>query len=465
MNAIGKRIPARHGSRLAPSGAFRLAILACLVLTHCLWAWAAGTPSDAQTQALVPLLAAARADRGAYLLLAELTDDIGPRLAGSPALARAVDWAEVTLRRLGLQNVRREAAMVPHWVRHSERLTMLAPERRELPMLGLGDSPGTPGIEAPVVVLHGFDELSAAVAGKIVLFNVPMAPGTPAVAHYGAAAQYRAYGARRAAPFGALAVLVRSVTVHSLATVHTGASYPAEDAKPIPAAAITVEDADLIDRLTSRGIEVRVRLEMGAEKLADALSHNVIGEICGSEHPEEVVVVGGHLDSWDVGRGAHDDGAGIVEVITAMRLIRELGVAPRRTIRVVLFTNEENGIRGGKAYAAAHGDETHLAAIETDLGGGAPVSWSAKGSPEALAWLRAVAAPLGLPVEEGGSGVDISPLEGRGVLCVGLRPDDSRYFDVHHTAADTLDKVDPAALAEATAAVTGLTWLLANVPR
>lgn len=410
------------------------------------------------------LQAAARSDPSAFRLLTALADDIGPRLSGSKELARAVAWADEALRGIGLGRVWREEVMVPHWERGAEHLFMLAPEKRELPMLGLGGSVGTAGVEARVTVIGSFEELSPAVAGTIVLYNVPMGRGLPALQHYGTAARYRSQGAARAAAFGAVAALVRSVATTSLATPHTGGMHYADGVAKIPTAAVTVEDAEWIARLVARGVEVRVRLEMGARTLPDAVSHNVIGEIRGGELPDEIVLIGGHLDSWDVGRGAHDDGAGVAQVITAMKLFHGLPEPPRRTIRAVLFTNEENGLRGGKDYAARHGRERHVAAIETDLGAGRPLSWSAKGTPEALAWLRRLAAPLGLPVEEGGSGADVSPLEALGVLCIGLRPEDDLYFAVHHTAADTLDKVDPAALAEGTAAVAGLAWLAANQP-
>jgi len=410
-------------------------------------------------------MAAARADELAMPRLAELADGVGARLSGSPALARAVSWSARVLRADGHANVRVEPVLVPHWERGEERLDLLAPVARPLAMLGLGGSVGTPPIEAPVTVVHSFDELTPAVAGTIVLFCVPPAPGDSAGSHYGKTARYRAAGPSRAAALGAVAVLVRSITVRSLYTPHTGSLTYDEASPRIPAAAITIEDADWIDRLAARGVPVRVRLEMGARTLPDAETHNVIAEIVGSENPEEIVVVGGHLDSWDVGQGAQDDGAGIVHTIETLRLIRALGLKPRRTVRAVLFANEENGLRGATAYAAAHAAECHVAALESDLGSGRPLTWSATGSPYDLAWLRRLAAHVGLPVEGSGSGADISPLERAGVLCVGLRPDLEAYFGVHHTHADTLDKVDPALLREGTAVVAGLVWLLANEPR
>ena len=253
------------------------------------------------------------------------------------------------------------------------------------------------------------------------------------------------------------------MTTRSLASPHTGGTWFKDGEPQIPAAAISTEHADLIARLAERGIPVRVRLEMGAHWEADQATHNVVAELPGRELPDEVVVIGGHLDSWDVGQGAHDDGAGIAQVIEAMRILASMD-PPRRTVRAVLFANEENGLRGGKAYFAAHGEERHVAAIETDLGGGWPLAWGATGTEEQLAWLGATAAPLGLPVSSPGGGADISPLKKSGTLVVGMRPDDSHYFDVHHTHADTVDKVDPASLREGAAAVAGLAWLLAEAP-
>ena len=395
--------------------------------------------------------------------LEALCDDIGARLAGSAALARATQWAERLLREDGHVKVRREPVLVPVWVRGDERLEVLAPGYRPLAVLALGGTVGTPGVEAPVVVVSSFDELTPAVAGTIVLFNAPMAATLPAIEQYGATARYRSDGAARAAEHGALAVLVRSVAARSLATPHTGGVAYRPGVPRIPAAAITVEDAAWIARLAARGVEVRARLELGAHTLSDAISHNVVAEITGAERPEEIVLVGGHLDSWDVGQGAHDDGAGIVQVIEAMRLIRRLGVAPRRTIRAVLFTNEELGLSGGTAYAAAHKGERHVAALETDLGGGRPRQWGATGSPAQLAFLARAATPLGMPVGAG-SGADISALGEHGVLLVGLYPEDGPYFEVHHTHADTFEKIDPAEARAGVAAVVGLLWQLANEP-
>ena len=400
----------------------------------------------------------------AWRRLALLTDDVGARPTGSAAYDRAVTWAVDQWRADGV-TVWTEPVTQPSWIRGAERLTMIAPRARDLAVLTLGGSVGTTKpVEAPVRVVHSFDELGPQMAGTIVLYNVPMADGVPTAEHYGDAVQYRVHGASRAAKVGAVAALVRSVTTRSLHTLHTGAMFYEEGVPRIPTAAITDEDADQIDRLVARGVPVTLRLELGAHAAADVASSQVLGEIRGSEHPEEIVLIGGHLDSWDVGQGAQDDGAGIIEVMETLRLLKALGVTPKRTVRGVLYANEEHGLSGGKAYAAAHGADHHVAAMESDLGGGAPVSWSAEGTAAQLAWLRAALAPIGLPVTEGGGGADISTLGPFGTLMVGFRPDDTHYFDIHHTDADTVDKIDPAALRAAVSAVAAYTWQVANAP-
>ena len=311
--------------------------------------------------------AALTSDR-AYARLAHLTDHIGHRLSGSKALERAIEWAIAEMKNDGLDNVRAEKVMVPHWVRGEESLEMITPVPRKLTMLGLGNSVGTPaeGIAAEAVVVRNFDELEALgerVRGKIVVYNVPFT-------NYGATVRYRSAGASRAARYGAVAALVRSITPVSLQTPHTGAMIYDENQPKIPAAAITIEGAELLQRMHDRGERPTLRLKMEARFLPDAESANVVAEIKGSEKPDEVVLISGHFDSWDVGQGAHDDGGGCIIAWEAARLLKELGLRPRRTIRVVLYTNEENGLRGGNAYRDAHRAELskHILAIESDSG-------------------------------------------------------------------------------------------------
>jgi carboxypeptidase Q len=423
------------------------------------------------------IVAVARADRGAYQKLAYLTDRIGNRLSGSAALGRAIAWAAQTMKDDG-HDVHTEKVMVPHWVRGVEAAELTAPIARPLRVLGLGGSVATPkaGITAPVVVVHDWAELDAKqaqVKGAIVLYDVAMPKWTEDKGSgYGETVEYRGKGASRAAKYGGVAILMRSVTAHSLRTPHTGAMTYEDGIAKIPALAVTVEDATLITRLAAQG-PVTVHLRVDDQLLPDAESANVIGELRGREHPEEIVVIGGHIDSWDVGQGAHDDGAGAVTMMQALTTLRTLGLVPRRTIRVVLFTNEENGLRGGKTYAKDHaGELVHtVLAVESDSGGFAPRGFSVQARPEiqdrAKARITEIAALLGAlgatRVTTGHGGADISPMEPAGVPTVGLDTDGRTYFDIHHTEADTLDKVDPAALADDVAAVAALAYVVADL--
>jgi len=438
--------------------------------------------ADAIRPAAERLIGAALTSDHAYLRLSQLTDGIGHRLSGSAALDRAIDWAAGAMREDGLENVRLQPAMVPAWVRGEEHAEMVEPGPVKLSMLGLGRSIGTPagGITAEVVAVSSFGELDSLpadrVRGRIVLYDVPFKS-------YGETVRYRSQGANRASARGAVAALVRSVGPVSLRTPHTGAMGAYVDSIPkIPAAAVTIEDATMMHRLLGRGERVRVHLEMGAETRPDVLSHNVIGELKGRERPNEVVVVGGHIDSWDVGAGAQDDGGGCVIAMESLRLMKRLGLRPRRTVRVVLWTNEENGTRGGNAYAdslgALVGD--HVAAIETDGGVervvGFDVTVTRAGSDStdtlrtALATARMQAiAPLlsGLGADHigpGGGGTDVGPLMKKGVPGVGHRTTMEHYFDWHHTQADMLDKVDPIELQKNVAALAVMVYALAEMP-
>jgi Zn-dependent M28 family amino/carboxypeptidase len=425
------------------------------------------------------ILTAARADRGAYAKLQYLTDRIGNRISGSPQLDAAIAWAAQALKDDGL-TVHTEKVMVPHWVRNTEAAELVTPTARPLRITALGGTVATPkgGITAPVVVVHDFTELEAradAVKGAIVLFDVPMPPWTEeGGSHYGETVKYRTGGASAAARHGAVAALVRSVTARSLRTPHTGSMRYAPDAPEIPTAAVTTEDADLLDRLAAKG-GVTVHLRLDAQTLPDAPSANVIGELRGSELPDEVVVIGGHIDSWDVGQGAHDDGAGSVTMMHALAMIHKLGLTPRRTIRVVLFTNEENGVRGGKGYAADHAAELGktVFALESDSGGFAPRGfWLQAKDVEAMHRARARLADILSLVEpmnvtklvEGNAGTDVEPMEAGGVVAGELLTDGRTYFDIHHTDADTLDKVDPQALADDAAVVAVVAYIVADMP-
>ena len=389
---------------------------------------------------------------GAYTDLAWLCDRIGHRLSGSPQLDQAIAWAQSRMKAAGLVNVHAEPVMVPHWVRGREAAELLLPTAHRLNILGLGGSVGTPpgGLVADVVVVGSFEELEklgAAVKGKIVLYDVPFKG-------YGHTVVYRHDGAARAAKLGAAAALVRSVGPVSLDTPHTGVMGYDPAFPKIPTAAVTIEAATQMRRMQDRGERIQLRLEMGAQTLPDAPSANVVGEIRGTEKPEEVILLSGHLDSWDVGQGAQDDGAGTVIAMEAARLIQTLGLKPKRTVRVVLWTNEENGLRGGLGYRDAHATELKdiIAAVETDSGSERVKAFSldlAKGTPQAkadaLASLKSLGKELeglGVTFRLGGSGADVGPIVAAGVPGLGMHHAATHYFDVHHTHADTFDKVD-----------------------
>lgn len=429
--------------------------LACLLFSlmgAALWA-------QGQSPAPPPDFAAlAGGSSVAFQRLSYLCDRIGPRPAWSPAYARAAQWAAEIMKQDGLENVRLQPVEVPVWERGPARLLMLEPAQRELPVLALGGSVGTPGVEAPVVVVKSLEEVGPQVQGAIVLYAFPMSKPQD----YGAGSRIRSQGASRAAAFGAKAMLLRSLATASLATPHTGMLHYEEGKPKIPAAAISQEDADWIVRLVSSGVSPILRLELGCKTSGTTVAHNVIGEIRGEKQPEEIVLLGAHLDSWDVGQGAHDDGAGSVHVLEAMRLLKRAGVRPSRTVRAVLFANEEFGIDGGKAYAREFGVQKHVAAIESDMGGFPPVGWSVNASPQLMSWLWPLLASTSLPARQGWGGADISPLASQGVPLIGLVPDNTRYFDYHHTNADTLDKVNPEHLQAGAVAMARLAWALAN---
>ena len=429
---------------------------------------ALSTDVQAYRDAADRLIDAALADSAAYSRLAYLADTFGPRFSGTENLERAIDWILEEMAADGLENVRGEDVMVPHWVRGDEALTLVAPREGELQVLGLGGSVGTEpgGIEADVLVVGSFDELAqrqSEAEGKIVLFNAPFTT-------YGRTVPYRVDGANRAARAGAVAGLVRSVGPFSMATPHTGVMRYDADVRRIPHAAVTVEDAMMMQRMQDRGQRIRVRLRMEARTLPDVRSRNVVAELVGRERPEEVVVLGGHVDSWDVGQGAMDDGGGCVAAWEAVRLMRDLGLRPRRTVRVVLWTNEENGLRGAEAYRDQHEEELkdHVLAIESDAGTFKPTGFGFTGTSEAFEVAQAIGRLLD-PIEagtitRGGGGADIAPLRPYGVPLMGLAVESERYFWYHHTPADTVDKLDPNELARCVAAMAVMAYVAAELP-
>ena len=436
----------------------RLVALACIVAVASLEAQAPHSRVAALRADADRLIKAATADDFAWRRLAELTDTHGARLSGSDNLARAIDWAVRTMTADGLENVRTERVMVPQWIRGREEAEIVDPPRHPLPVLGLGGTASTPpgGIEADVLVVDSYDDLrirGAEARGKIVLFNAPYSG-------YAETVTYRTGGARAAALQGAVAVLVRSIGPMGLRTLHTGSVNYVPEVRAIPAAAIAAEDANRLARLARSGRRVRVRLALEGRFGPDVESANVVGEIVGREKPNEIVLIGGHFDSWDVGAGASDDGVGCIVTWEAARLMVKLGIRPRRTIRVVLWTNEENGLRGATAYAqryaASAGD--HVFAMESDLGVFAPISLGFSGSMAARAIVTEIGtllAPLGLSeIGTGGGGADIGPIAQAGrVPTMALVGDAQRYFVVHHTSADTIDRILPEEVSRASAAV------------
>jgi hypothetical protein len=419
------------------------------------------------------LMAAALNSSHGYETLAYLSDNIGPRLSGSKNAAAAVQWTAKRLRSWGI-DARTEKVMVPHWIRGAESARLVSHNDQRLVLTTLGGSVATPaeGIVADVVEARTFDELkTVAVRGKIVFFSnsmdMDLVRAGRSFEAYRKAQEFRTKGADQASPYGALAVVIRSVGSDSLRTAHTGAVRYEGKVKKIPAAALTAEDALLIHRLLAKSENVRMHLVLRPRTLEDLESANVVAEIRGRERPDEIVLVGAHLDSWDLGTGAIDDGAGVAMVMETMRLIHDLGLTPKRTIRAVLFMNEENGGRGGKQYFADHKSEKHIAAIETDAGSAAPRGFLTTLKGDALSRFEArmqmldrVGAAKFDNAEH--TGADTTPLIDAGVTGFGLVPDQRHYFDYHHSAADTLDKVDPHELAQNTAALAALTWVLAE---
>lgn len=420
------------------------------------------------------LVGAAQVEGRAFQRLRDLTDHIGARLTGSPQAAAAQQWAARIMREDGHEHVRLEKVTVPVWVRGAETAAIVAPVHQRLAVTALGGSIATPagGLEAEVVEADSFASLEAlgrkAVAGRLVLFNRDMSRTREN--GYGKTVALRVQGPVEAARLGAVGMLVRSLGTAAYRLPHTGTLRYAEEVPPIPAAAVSEEDADLIHRLRQSDGTVRLYLQLGCETRPEVEEANVVGEITGREQPEEIVLIGAHLDSWDLGTGALDDGFGVAVVLEAMRLLRTLDLIPRRTIRAVLFANEENGLRGGHGYARAHANEMgrHVAAIESDSGGAALAGWTVGAGAGGEERVRDLAAPLaalgGGEVGPGEGGADISPLARQGVPQIGLRQDSTHYFDYHHTAADTLDKVNPGDLAASSAAMAVMAYSLAEWP-
>jgi hypothetical protein len=396
------------------------------------------------------------------------------RLSGSPGLQAALEWGRAEMERAGLANVRLEPCEVPHWERGDvEELALLDSGGEVLERFAvsaLGGSVATPpeGLEAEVIEVRDRSELETLgerARGKLIFFNQPMDPtARDTFEAYGRAVWQRSVGALEAARRGGVGAIVRSMTTRLDDFPHTGAMRYEEGVAQLPAVALSTVGAARLSERLARGAPVRLRLRLECRTLSDAPSANVVGELVGRELPDEILVVGAHIDAWDVGVGAHDDGAGCAQAIEAARLIAACGLRPRRTIRVVLFTNEENGLAGARAYRDAHADELerHVLALESDRGGFVPRGFTTDANPTALSVLRTLAEPLASigadNVKPGGGGADIGVLAPSGVPLVGLLPDSQRYFDVHHCARDTLEQVSPRELELGAAAMAALLW-------
>ncbi|HVH33721.1 MAG TPA: M28 family peptidase [Tahibacter sp.] len=432
------------------------------------------TVPDAAVKQAIVLRDQALKDGRAYSLLESLTTEIGPRLAGGVNDQKARDWAVAQFQALGYDKVWTEPVTYPKWVRRSESASLVAPFAQKLAVTALGYSPATPkgGLSAPVVLFDSLDALKAAsgadVKGKIVFVNARMK------AHkdghdYGIGSAVRSRGPAIAAELGAAAFVLRSAGTDNHRLPHTGVTQWADGGKRIPAAAVSAPDADLIAAAVRRGQPVQMKLQLDCGVEGEYTGANVIAEIRGSEKPDEVVIMGGHLDSWDLGTGAIDDGAGVAIGMAVGKLIGDLAQPPRRTIRVVAFANEEAGLFGGKAYAAAHKHEVaqHVLGSESDFGADRIWRLSASVKPEALPAIDAmmqVLAPLGVErgSGSGNGGPDLSPIHAEGMAALSLTNDGTRYFDIHHSADDTLDKVDPDQIAQNVAVYVSWAYMAAE---
>jgi len=410
-----------------------------------------------------------------YEWLRHLTKQIGPRLSGSEGAQKAVDWTKQLMEKQGFDRVFLQEVMVPHWVRGAKEVAYIqnGKQKTSVPIAALGGSVATPakGVEAQVIEVKSFPELRALgaekVKGKIVFFNRPMDPTkTITFEAYGGAVEQRANGATEAAKLGAVGAIVRSMGLAQDDNPHTGGMRYGTGVPLIPAAAISTNGANLLSKTLADNPGLTFYFKQSCESLPDAKSYNVVGEIKGSEKPNEIIVVGGHLDSWDLAEGAHDDGTGCVQSIEVLRIMKSLGIKPKRTIRAVMFMNEENGLRGGIKYAdlAKQNNEKHIAAIESDEGGFTPRGFGIVGTAQqkekVIQW-KPLLAPYGLhDIGPGGGGADIGPLVNIGTVLFGFKPDSQRYFDFHHTPVDTFEAVNKRELELGGASMAALVYLL-----
>lgn len=411
----------------------------------------------------------------AYKTLTYLTKSIGPRLSGSEGAAKAVQYTKKVMEDYQFDKVFLQDVMVPHWVRGKKEEAYIESGKQKIkvPIAALGGSVATPlaGIKAEIVEVKNFEELKALgtekVKGKIVLFNRPMDPTQiNTFAAYGGANNQRGAGASEAAKYGAVGAIVRSMTTVQDDNPHTGSMRYATGVPMIPAAAISTNGANLLSKILKDDPKAQFYFKQNCETLPDAPSHNVVGEIKGSEKPDEIIVVGGHLDSWDLAEGAQDDGAGCVQSIEVLRVLKALGIKPKRTIRAVMFMNEENGLRGGTKYAdlAKQNNEKHIAAVESDNGGFTPRGFGLVGTEAQISKItvyKKLLAEYGLnEIGKGGGGADIGPLGQQGTLLIGFKPDSQRYFDFHHAQTDKLEAVNERELNLGAASMAALIYLI-----
>jgi len=447
----------------------------CLVLTLNLNAQAKETKEDSLQ--IRELYDAALVKGQAYEWLEHLSNNIGGRLSGSLNAQKAVEYTKAQLEELGLDKVWLQPVMVPKWTRGAREYAYIQTGpgmTTEVNITALGGSVATEagGLKAQIVEVQGLEDLKKfkdEIKGKIVFYNRPMNPERiQTFEAYGGCVDQRYSGAEAAAKYGAAGVIVRSLSLKIDKYPHTGSmSYGnLPDSKRIPAAAISTKDAEYLSGILKLKKDLEFYFKLSSENHGEVKSYNVIGEITGKEFPEEIMVVGGHLDSWDLGDGAHDDGAGVVQSMEVLRLFKEIGYQPKRTIRVVLFMNEENGLRGGNKYAeiAKRKNENHIFALESDAGGFTPRGFSFDADDAQFAQIESWR-PLFKPYlihyfEQGGSGADIGPLKEGDIVLAGLRPDSQRYFDYHHAATDTFERVNKRELELGAATMTSLIYLI-----
>lgn len=417
-------------------------------------------------------------ERGeSYEMLRYLTKNIGGRLSGSPEAAAAVEWSRQQMIAYGFDTVYLQPVMVPHWIRGEKEIGRVVNSKKlgtvKMNVTALGNAVGTgpSGTLGQVIEVQDFQELAKfgreKIAGKIVFFNRPMDPKLmDTFSAYSGASNQRGAGPSEAAKYGAIGVIVRSLSSFRDDVPHTGGTRYALNIPKIPAVAISTNDADLLSSLLKDDADLNFYFETHCKMLEDVLSYNVVGELKGSEKPEEIIVVGGHLDSWDLAEGAHDDGAGCVQSIEVLRLMKSIGYKPKRTIRAVMFMNEENGLRGGRKYAelAADNNENHIAAMESDRGGFLPIGFGISGTKnqqdKLLNW-RSLFEPYGIyQFKRGGGGADISPLRTQDVPTIGYLPDSQRYFKYHHTGIDNFEVVNQRELELGAAAMASMIYLI-----